>query len=453
MGSLMASLRNAASAMSVFDQGIRVIQNNVTNMSTPGYSKQTLDLGAKPFDAAGGLSGGVTVLGTIDYRNEYAEQAVRKQLESYSYSDRRSQSLAEVEPIFDIADGSGVAGAMDNLFQAFSALTVSPNDMSARQTVLDRAKALASSVNITASKLSDAQTENGRNLSRTADQINALGAQISQLNQQIRMDSNAKTNSGVQAQLHNALEQLSQLTDYNVLYQSDGTASVYLGGQTALVLGTNQYSIQTDLSGPQVKILDSQGQDITDVFSKGAIGSYLSLANQTLPSYQQNLDRLASTLADTVNSTLQQGVDSSGATPTTDLFTYDPTNGAARTLAVNSLQPQDLAVALSSAPGGNGNALQLAAISDARTLDGYTLSGFYGTIAAGVGRDLATEQDNASTQNQLVLQAKDMRDQLSKVSPDEEAASLMEFQRSYEAAAQMVKTINDMTQTVINLLQ
>ncbi|MBI4890037.1 MAG: hypothetical protein HY821_05375, partial [Acidobacteria bacterium] len=36
---------------------------------------------------------------------------------------------------------------------------------------------------------------------------------------------------------------------------------------------------------------------------------------------------------------------------------------------------------------------------------------------------------------------------------DEEAIVLMQFQRAYQASAQLVKTLNEMTETTINMIR
>jgi flagellar hook-associated protein FlgK len=58
-GNLFAALGTAANALDAMQQAMGVIQNNVTNASTPGYVNQTLILNASAFDPTHGLIGGV----------------------------------------------------------------------------------------------------------------------------------------------------------------------------------------------------------------------------------------------------------------------------------------------------------------------------------------------------------------------------------------------------------
>jgi flagellar hook-associated protein 1 FlgK len=52
-----------------------------------------------------------------------------------------------------------------------------------------------------------------------------------------------------------------------------------------------------------------------------------------------------------------------------------------------------------------------------------------------------------------MIQARAMREEECGVSLDEEAAKLLQFQRSYEAAARLVTVLDDMTKEMINLLR
>src|SRR5208337_37569 len=82
MSSLIASMATAGNALDVYQQALTVVQNNITNSSTPGYATQSLNMVAQPFDVASGLAGGVAAQGLESSRDEYAEEEVRRQLQS-----------------------------------------------------------------------------------------------------------------------------------------------------------------------------------------------------------------------------------------------------------------------------------------------------------------------------------------------------------------------------------
>ena len=76
--------------------------------------------------------------------------------------------------------------------------------------------------------------------------VNELVSRVVEVNREMRADYTAQRDAGLQAKLHNALEDLSELVDTAVLYAEDGSASVYLGGQSLLVIGGESYPLQAD---------------------------------------------------------------------------------------------------------------------------------------------------------------------------------------------------------------
>jgi len=172
-----------------------------------------------------------------------------------------------------------------------------------------------------------------------------------------------------------------------------------------------------------------------------------------LPSYVADLNRLAESFADRVNGILAAGVDVNGDTPAVDLFTFDAANGSALTLAVTEMTPEQIAAALPEAPGGNSNSLNLAALATSGEIDGFTFTEFYGRLGSRVGQGLANARREERSQSLLLSQAQNLRSQVSAVSLDEEAAALIEFQRSYQASAQLFRVLNEMTEVVFTLLR
>jgi flagellar hook-associated protein 1 FlgK len=453
MGNLMVSLLNAGNTLEIFEQGMSVVQNNVANMNTPGYARQRLLLQADRFQPELGLPGGVSSPGISDSRSAYAERNIRRQIEQQSRNDARVRHLALIEPLFDISANSGISGAVDRLFQSFSALTAAPNDTAARQVALDRAADLARTFNRAGASLSAATREVETEIQTSVDQLNSIGEDLRLLNSEFRQDFRARSDAGLNSRLNTLLEKLATLADASVLRQDDGSVIVALAGQSQFVVGDHLYPVSADISGASARIVDSLGEDITARLNGGSLAGLLELRNQLLPAWSGNLDRLASELATRVNTTLAQGLDLNGQTPIRDLFSFDAAAGAAYTLAVVPLDPSELALAEAGSPGGNGNALALTAIGRERTIDGYTFNAFYGAIAAQAGRALATGREDLHNNDLLLSQAQTWRDEISRVNPDEEAIVLLQYQRAYQATAQLIAVLDELTETMINIIR
>lgn len=453
MGGLSTALLNSASALSVYSKEFNTIQNNITNANTPGYADQNLALEAMPFDPSEGGTGGVMSAGLISSRSEYLDQNVRDQQESLGSSQQTATDLGQIQPLFDPNSTDGVAGSLSNFFDSFSQLSVNPNDETSRQAVITAAGQVAQSFNQVSTGIAQVSSNVENNTASTVAQINQIASQITALNQQYQSDANSTQDPGLDAQMHTDLENLSSLVNFSIIQGAGGAYNVYLGGQTPLVIGSQQFQISANFSSSQTVIYDSQSNDVTSQITGGSLGAMIQESNSTLPGYQTQLNTLAQTFADQVNQQLAQGVDESGAAPTTNLFTYDQADDAASTLAVTSITPDQIAAASASAPGGSDNAIAVANLANATVVNGSsTFTQAFGDLSSQVGSDVATAQQNQSEDQDLLTQAQQQVQQTSGVDLNAEATKLLEFQQSYEAVGQMVSVLNSLTQTLLDIV-
>jgi flagellar hook-associated protein 1 len=441
MPGITDALISSANHLRGLERSMSVIQSNVANASTPGYARREIVGVESP-------SNGETVR-DISSRDEYAEHAVRRQISSFGRFDQLYSMLRLAESGFGVGEGAAIPSGLDNLFNAFTALAANPNDARMRQVVLDRAAQLARGFNGAARTLSETAGESRRQVTAAVESINRLAAEIRDFNiKQRELPGASAPDSGLYA----TLEQLSGFVDIQMIRQNDGTLTVLLGGQTPLVTGDRAFPISANVTaGTAATVHDAGGADITALARGGRLGGALEAVNQFLPRYQAGLDQLAQGVADAVNTALAAGVDTAG-NPGAALFTYQLPNAAA-TLSFTGIGAAQLAAASPAAPGGNANALALAALQVAPAINGLTLAGFYGTLAAGAGRDVAEARDSRDLQTQLVAQARAQRSELSGVSLDEEAIRLVEYQRAYQAAAKMVSVLDELTQVALNMIR
>jgi flagellar hook-associated protein 1 FlgK len=453
MGNLFTSLLNSTSALRAYAGVFNTLQNNIANANTPGYARQEPTLIALPFDPAWGTSGGVLPGPLLSARSQFLERNVRNQQELLGSSGQKASDLAQVEALFDLTSESGVPTALNKFFGSFSNLAVNPNDVPARQGVIDQARLLASSVRRTAAGIDQVSANLDAQMRDAVAGINRLTAQIASINSRYRASSQASGDAGLDAQLHAALEELSGIATFTLIKTEDGAANIYLGGQAPLVIGDHQYSLQADFSAPQTAILDFQGSDVSGLITGGKLGALLEEKNTILPGYMGELNTFAGTLADTVNTAPAQGVDRNGLPPAVNLFAYNLPGDAASTLAVTGITPAEIAAALPTAPGGNGNAIAVAQLADLPQINGFTFTQFFGNLGARVGRDLSAAQQGREQFQDTLAYARSQRNQQTGVSLDQEAARLLQFQQAYQAAGRLVSVLSGLTESLMNIIR
>ena len=480
MSSILSTLFTAANTLDAYTKVLDVTQNNVANASTPGFAKQSLPLEATQMDLEGGTSGGVTTGQMQSSRNEFAEQAVRTQQTALGYQQQAVTGLTPLQSVFDISGTAGIDKGLNDFFQSVSAWAQTPSDANTRQSVITGATEVAQSFQEAATSIQNLAEQNNAQFISTVAQVNQLVGEIQTDNQTALATGQSSTeDAGVDAQVHAALENLSQLIDFTSSQQSDGTTTIMINGTTPLLIGGHQFALQTSLTsgganatypnGPgSLQLLAGDGTDITSQTTGGQLGAVLNMGNQVLPSYigdssqAGDLNTMAKQFADTVNQLLTSGNISDGPPPVpgVPLFTYDTTNdtNVASTLAVDPSVTAGQLAAITPGPPevSNGVPLALSQLATpqnaSQEIDGISYSQYYGNMAANVGTLLQNATNNVQVSQSLLSQAQNQRQQLSGVDLNEEAMNLVEFQRGYQANCQFITILDTLTQDTINIL-
>jgi len=470
MSSIFAALGTAGNALDVLEQAMAVVQNNVSNASTPGYVTQTLQLNARLFDPSNNAWGGLAAGNVQSSRSVFAENSVWAANQQVGSATQQSTALQAVQGSFDVTGTNGIPGALSSLYSAFSAWSNAPDNATNQQQVLAAAKTVVQAFNTTASSIDSVRAQANQQTQTAVKQINLLSSQIAAVNGQIR--DGGQHDGGLDAQLYSNLEQLSNLVDISVQTESDGTVSVLMGGQIPLVTGETANPLSVSASNPPggsasgpppQQIIAANGQDVTDKVQQGQLGGLLQITNSVLPSIgggsnqQGTLNQLAQSFADRVNTLLTSGQTASGAAGV-PLFTYNSASSSstAGTLAINpSMTPSQLAAVDPGPPRvANGIADKLSQLqnpsSPSDKINGLSYTDFYSSIATNVGSLASSASQEQITSQQTLTQAQNARSQLSGVSLNDQAAALLEFQDAYQASAQAFSTIRN---TITYLLQ
>jgi flagellar hook-associated protein 1 FlgK len=142
-------------------------------------------------------------------------------------------------------------------------------------------------------------------------------------------------------------------------------------------------------------------------------------------------------------------------------FLIRPTFDAAKKMTALIIDPVKIAAAGTTGgpgsliPGDNTVALSLANLDKQSVLLGgkVTLNGAYSQLVAKVGTLTHAAKINSSAQEVLFNQAKQARENLAGVNLDEEAANLIKFQQSYQAAAQAIAIASSLFDTLIGAVR
>lgn len=451
MPGLFSSLSMASHALDAQRAGLDVAGQNIANLNTPGYARRRLSL-AEVVDG----TGGVEVRGTQALRDFYLDSRVRQALPDEERESAIVDLLSGVETAIG-APGQAIDGKLAGLFDAFSALALDPTSAVARDSVVLQGTQVAASFREMAVKLADSRRVADNSVRGAVDQANTLVRQIAELNGAIATASGVDVSALKDRQL-TAVEELSRLTSVAVLSRADGGVDVTIPTGQALVIGASAYGIGVTTGTDGLTHLSVGGTDVTTSLTGGRIGGFLHARDTLVPDYQSRLDTLAYTVAQQVNTLHQSGYDATGAAGGAFFTPPAAVAGAAAAMQVTAaLQGSSQLVAASGtgAPGDNTIARALANLRDAKVLGGgtATMAESWAQLAYKVGSDAESAERLRQSRHDVTSEVERLRDQMSGVSLDEEAASMLKFQRAYEANAKFFSTIDGLLDTLLNLVR
>lgn len=461
MPSAFHGLSTMNTALRAFQRGLDVTGHNISNVNTPGYSRQTLTLTENVPTAFSGvtsfmLGNGVNIASVNRIQDAFL--AARK-MDITSDGGRLgslSTGLRSIESLTLEPGGAGINEALDRFFNAWSSLGSNPSEPSLRTQVQQAGSSLANRIRglygSMQSQVSNANAEAGE----TINKIQQLMTSIGELNQDIRVNSIAgATPNDLLDMRDQKLNELSELVNIRVQRLQDGSANVYMGNLTLVdQLGAKQFPTSFDAATGTVS--DANGS--YPLRSGKLLG--LFQVSQRVTVYQQKLDSLANTLRSEFNSIHSTGTNALGATGQN--FFNDVTPPATPTGAIDFdldaailADPRNIASGVSGAPGDGGLALSMSSLRDSSLpgLSGRTFRQFYADIVGNVADDVAYTKTLLDTQGAIGKQIEEQVQSISGVSLDDEMASMLRFQRSYQAAARALSVFDQTTEDLLNIIR
>lgn len=459
MPSAFHGINMASNALRSFQRALDVTGNNIANVNTPGYSRQTIDFSEQDptlFFQGGAysLGNGVQIASVNRVRDMFLES--RKQTVS-SESGRLgalNTAASGVQSMFQEPGGSGIADAMDKFFNAWSGLASNSNDPAAKLQVQMAGQTLADRVRGTYNQLQSQVQQQATVASDTITKIQNLSNDIAELNANIRdkVAQGAEPNDLLDMR-DQSIQQLSGLINVQTQTFADGTVTVHSGSLTL---------VNQDSAGTVPTQFDATTQTLTDGTTSYKItgGSLAGIFQGTndIKATMGQLDSLADNLRTEVNTIHKNGINSSGGTGIPFFNeTASLPRGGASTFDLSAQVQADPEAIASSATGlaGDGTlALQLSQLKNAGVtgLSNKTFSSFFGGVVSTVGQKAAYYETSLTTQDAIGKQVDAQIQSVSGVSTDDEMANLLKFQRSYQAVAKALSIFDSVTQDLINML-
>ncbi len=478
----LSGLQSAQSALSV-------IGHNISNVNTPGYTRQRAALSTVPNQMFGGMyyGAGTTLSSVQSIRDRYLDLQILQTISQNTGTNDRYQTIQGISTAFEATGDASLGTMVQKFFQGFQDLAARPEDISLRTNVVGQAQAMINGFKERYQALASLRQQADSALGTTVTEANSLLTQIAALNTRIITESPTSTDNDARDQRKALTDKLAALVGISAFEGADGSLTVLLdSGIAPLVTGGSTYLLSTTpdpLNSGYSKVQVALGGafvDVTQKISGGMIGSKLDLRDNILAGYMRQMDQLAAGIQSTVNLQHRAGFALNGATTGLDFFlkagapnganglpaTIGPGTfyqGMVNSFTVNaaiSANPSLIAAAgAAGAAGDNTNARLMANLQSSTATvdtngDGVGDSGPFSTVVGSlinsIGTQTSTLESSATTQDNLLTALQTQRDRISGVDLDEEASQLMNYQRAYQASARFLTVIDQLTDQLVN---
>ncbi len=310
-------------ALAAQQQAIDVLNHNIANANTPGYSRQRIHLVATPPNLVPSLTqmlsrrqvgSGVTAESVDRIRDRFIDFQTQTENRALGEAQIKKQVYDKLQLVFNEPSESGINSALGQFWGTWHDLSSNPGDRSARSAVLQQGLSLTGLINRTYNQLTTTRNDLAAQAALKTADVNSIAARLANLNGQIQRAQlgGAKANDLLD-QRDLLLAELSNIVKFNYAVKADDTIAVFVDGQE-LVSMTSYRSLTSTLDASFV--LHVQWADnLAEVNpGSGELQGVLASANTVIAAQIISLDNLALQIKSDVNALHATGFDLTGAT-------------------------------------------------------------------------------------------------------------------------------------------
>ena len=369
---LTTSLTNAVSGLRVNQDSLGLVSRNIANSGTPGYHKQSLNV--------------------VDYntqtssyaRSVGANRAFNASLQTYynrQVSDTANSSIqaSYLDRLQGFLGKPGTAGSLDTLFSdlqnSLQSVATSPDDYTTRSNAVASAQNMAETLNRLSNTIQGMRQETEGQIASNVHNMNGMLNSLAEVNNRmLDLGMTDSARSALLDQRDRPVGSVAELIDVRADYRGDGTVALMTrSGVGLLDNGVSTFSFESAGSLSANSVFDPNSSEnkvgklslttpsgltidlVTQgVLQGGELGGLVTLRDKTLVEAQEQLDEIASGLAQAFSTVKNPGVaatdgvangfdiDLTTLKPGNDvLFTYSENGVNKQVRVVNSTDPVD----------------------------------------------------------------------------------------------------------------
>lgn len=295
-----------ANILNISKQGIyasqgslQVVSHNISNVNTPGYSRQILNQEGASGDLTDPSGGGVTIGDITRSFDQLVDRRVEMGTGELGRLETRGHYLTMVEDVFNDMDGDGFSHRLEAFFSAADAVADNPANPVGREELVVQADALARTIQDMHRSLTEMTLPVDKEVNVVIEDINNRLKAIQKINETIVANENTNPALDLKDQRRQMVLELGGLIDIQTLpMDRDGLRIMTSRGQEILAdsvfSATLERSAKTNADGFLGIKINGQEFSATGRIQGGKLGGLLQVRDQIINGNKGVLTRLES---------------------------------------------------------------------------------------------------------------------------------------------------------------
>lgn len=446
--------------------------HNIANKTTEGYSRQRVEIQTAEPTGLGNhrIGNGSKTAAVTRTNNPYLEKQIGKEQSSLGYFKGKSEAMNRVESVYNEQQNKGLNTFITDFFNSFRELSNNPESLATRTQVKETAEFLTKDFKRVNNQLNEIRKDIDQQVATNVDEVNQLTGEIAQLNQKVQLVENQGGPANDERDRRDLLvKKLGEKINIRWAEGHDGSVTITAGNSAVLVAGDDAKRLSVGSTpGTETKgegsydifyqsSKDGQRTNVTSQMTGGAIGGLLEVRDQNIGGLLSNVDKMAYSIANDVNAVHARGFDAHNRAGQEFFELPNGVKDASANLNLSQGILRDpMRIAAAGQPGSPGdnriaNALSQLQYENVMPGEQSTVDEFYNSMVGEVGIQMRKAVTSQESQKGIVDQLKNIRESVSGVSLDEETTKLIEYQKAFDASARLIKTADEMFDTVLNL--
>ena len=337
MQSTFSGVEIARRGILAHSQLLRTTGHNLSNINSPGYSRQRVTLaseiprympGAMRAEVAGQIGQGVNIQSIRRQKDMQIEEQIIAQSHKQGFWDTRSKYIEILENIQNEVDNStSLRGAFDRYWTSWEEFSIYPQEMSVRLQLVERTQTLIAMIRERSQQLDQVQDSLHIEIDFTVSKINELAQEIATLNSAIQQAKSLQIEPNDLLDKRDMfLQELGKLVNITTSNKDTDEFMVHTNGKI-LVQGKSARSFSfrentTDIN-VEYQVYWQDSSEIVDR-SGGKLSALLQLRDEDVRQEIQTLNTFVISLIHNTNEIHRQGMSLTNETGL-NFFTERPT--------------------------------------------------------------------------------------------------------------------------------